>query len=69
MSAMQEVLRDTGIFVFWLILIPVLVCTIDIVKNGAIDYICFAMSFPDRLIELYGYQIISDTSNPDNFAT
>lgn len=33
MSAMQEVLRDTGIFVFWLILIPVLVCTIDIVKN------------------------------------
>lgn len=38
------------------------------VKNGAIDYIRFAMSFPDRLIELYGYQIISDTSNPDNFA-
>lgn len=33
MSAMQEVLRDTGIFVFWLILIPVLVCTVDIVKN------------------------------------
>lgn len=33
MSAMQEVLRDTGIFVFWMILIPVLVCTVDIVKN------------------------------------
>lgn len=37
------------------------------VKDGAIDYIRFVMSFPDRLIELYGYQIISDTSNPDNF--
>ena len=37
------------------------------VKNGVIDYIRFAMSYPDRLIELYGYQIISDTSNPDNF--
>ena len=33
MSAMQEVFRDTGIFVFWLILIPVLVFTVDIVKN------------------------------------
>lgn len=37
------------------------------VKDGAIDYIRFVMSFPDRLIELYGYQIISETSNPDNF--
>lgn len=37
------------------------------VKNGAIDYIRFVMSYPDRLIELYGYQIISNTSNPDEF--
>ena len=37
------------------------------VKNEAIDYIRFVMSYPDRLIELYGYQIISNTSNPDEF--
>lgn len=33
------------------------------VKNGKIDCIRFAMSFPDRIIEFYGYQIISDTSD------
>lgn len=29
------------------------------VKNAKIDYIRFAMSFPDRIIEFYGYQIES----------
>ena len=32
------------------------------VKNNKIDCIRFAMSFPDRIIEFYGYQIESDTS-------
>lgn len=32
------------------------------VKNGKIDCIRFAMSFPDRIIEFYGYQIESQTS-------
>ena len=27
------------------------------VKDGRIDYIRFAMSFPDRIVEFYGYQI------------
>ncbi len=33
------------------------------VKNGKIDCIRFAMSFPDRIIEFYGYQIVSETSD------
>lgn len=32
------------------------------VKNNKIDCIRFAMSFPDRIIEFYGYQVESDTS-------
>lgn len=37
------------------------------VKNEKIEYIRFAMSFPDRIVEFYGTQIISETSNPKNF--
>lgn len=36
-------------------------------KNGKIDYIRFAMSFPDRIVEFYGYQIESETSRPSDF--
>lgn len=32
------------------------------VKNNKIDCVRFAMSFPDRIIEFYGYQIISSKS-------
>ncbi len=38
------------------------------VKSGKIDYIRFAMSFPDRIVELYGYQIESSTSHPEDFS-
>lgn len=37
------------------------------VKNGKIDYIRFAMSFPDRIVEFYGYQVESKHSTPDDF--
>lgn len=38
------------------------------VKNGKIDCIRFAMSFPDRIIEFYGYQIESDTSKESSIS-
>jgi len=37
------------------------------VKNNRIDYIRLAMSFPDRIVEFYGYQVESSTSNPKDF--
>lgn len=37
------------------------------VKNNKIDYIRLAMSFPDRIVEFYGYQVVSPTSNPNDF--
>lgn len=37
------------------------------VKNNKIDYIRLAMSFPDRIVEFYGYQVVSSTSNPKDF--
>lgn len=37
------------------------------VKDDKIDFIRFAMSFPDRIIEFYGFQIESITSNPNDF--
>lgn len=37
------------------------------VKDGKIDYIRFAMSFPDRIVEFYGYQIESATSRLTDF--
>lgn len=39
------------------------------VKSGKIDYIRLAMSFPDRIVEFYGYQIESATSCPNDFTT
>lgn len=36
------------------------------VKDSRIDYIRFAMSYPDRIIEFYGYQIESDISHPSD---
>lgn len=36
------------------------------VKNARIDCIRFAMSFPDRIIEFYGYQIESVSSKEDS---
>lgn len=39
------------------------------VKAGKIDYIRFAMSFPDRIVELYGYQVESSTSSPEDFSS
>ena len=38
-------------------------------KANAIEYIRFAMSFPDRIVELYGYQIESDSSKSETFNT
>lgn len=37
------------------------------VKDNKIDYIRLAMSFPDRIVEFYGYQVISSTSKPEDF--
>lgn len=37
------------------------------VKNNKIDYIRLAMSFPDRIVEFYGYQVVSSASNPKDF--
>ncbi len=37
------------------------------VKNNKIEYIRLAMSFPDRIVEFYGYQIVSSISNPKDF--
>ncbi len=36
------------------------------VKENRIDYIRFAMSYPDRIVEFYGYQIESDISYPSD---
>lgn len=38
------------------------------VKSGKIDYIRFAMSFPDRIVELYGYQVESSISRPEDIS-
>lgn len=39
------------------------------VKEEKIEYVRFAMSFPDRIVEFYGYQIESDISKPSDFNT
>lgn len=39
------------------------------VKEERIDYIRFAMSYPDRIVEIYGYQIESDISHPSDFSS
>lgn len=33
MNATHEALREIGIFAFWMILVPVLVCTAGIIKD------------------------------------
>ena len=37
------------------------------VKDGKIGCIRFAMSYPDRIVEFYGYQIKSEFSKPSDF--
>lgn len=34
------------------------------VKERRIDYVRFAMSFPDRIVEFYGFEIVSASSTP-----